>query len=176
MSNDGAGTSLHPAEVPSAKELEKEREVREAEETKPLRSRRTNSPSEAKREMERARAEIEATVGVMKRRVAGEVAEARRQLDLPGRLRDAVRTEPLRMLAIAAGLGLGLALVTAAGKRGYDTLTKDEIEEIRAWRRERRRYLKRLEVLLEQSAAAAARPSLRQRIRARLQARHDDEE
>ena len=49
-----------------ARELEKQREVAEAEEAKPLRSRRTNSPVEAKRAMERARAEIQATVGVMK--------------------------------------------------------------------------------------------------------------
>lgn len=175
MSHDAPGTSQHPVETPSARELEKQREVREAEEAKPLRSRRTNSPSEAKREMERARAEIESTVGLLKARVTGEVEDAKRRLDVRGRLRDAVRTEPLRMLAIAAGLGLGLAVLTAGGKRGYDTLTKDEIDEIRAWRRERRRHLKRLEILMERTAAAAARPSLRQRIRARLQARDDDE-
>lgn len=176
MSQDAVGAGLHPARSKSARELEKEREVREAEEAKPLRSRRSNSPAEAKREMERARAEIQSTVDMMKARVVGEVEGVQRKLDVAGRLRDAVRADPLRQLAIAAAVGVGLAVLTAGRKRGYDTLTKDEIDEIRSWRRERRRHLRRLEILMERAAAAEARPSLRQRIRARLQARHDGEE
>jgi len=174
MSNDRSGTVILPGR--GAREFEKQREVAEAEEAKPLRSRRTNSPVEAKREMERARAEIQATVGVMKAKMNREVADAKRRLDLPGRVRDAVRADPWRTLAIAAGFGLGLALLTSGRKRGHDTLTKDEIGEIRAWRKERRRYLERLEILLERSAAADARPSLRQRIRARLAARREQDD
>ena len=174
--NDATGTGLHPAKPRSGRELEKEVEKREAEEARPLRSRRTNSPSEAKREMERSRAEIQSTVDLLKTRVVDEVEDVKNRFDLPARLREAVRSDPLRMLAIAAGLGLGLALFTAGGKRGYDTLTRDEIEEIRSWRRERRRYLQRLETLLERSATADARPSLRQRVRARLRARREDED
>ena len=45
-----------------------------------------------------------------------------------------------------------------------------------AWRKARRRYLERLEILLERSAAADARPSLRQRIRARLAARREQDD
>lgn len=160
----------------TARELEKQVEISEAESAKPLQSRRTNSPAAAKREMERARAEIESTLGMMKARVAEEVEDAKRRVDIPARLRDRIRTDPWRTLAMAAGAGLGLALLTTAGKRGYDTLTKDEIEEIHSWRRERRRHLKRLEILMERTATAEARPSLRQRIRARLAARRDGEE
>ncbi len=150
------------------RESEKQHEIIEAELSKPLGNRRTNSPAEAKRELERARAGIESTLEAMTTKVTGEVEEVKRQFDVPERLRDKVRSEPWAALAVAAGVGLGLALLTAGGKRGYDTLTKDEIDEIRAWRRERRRHLQRLETLLEDSATRNARPSLRARIRARL--------
>jgi ElaB/YqjD/DUF883 family membrane-anchored ribosome-binding protein len=154
--------------VKETRDSEKQREINEAELAKPLRNRRTNSPAEAKREMERARAGIESTLEAMTTKVTGEVHEVKRQLDVPERIRDKVRSDPWAAVAVAAGVGLGLALLTAAGKRGYDTLTKDEIDEIRAWRKERRRHLHRLETLLEDSATRNARPSLRARIRARL--------
>ena len=157
---------------------ERSREVAEAESAKPMVTRRTNSPSQAKREMERSRAEIDATLEAMKSKVIGEVADAKRgvedvkrRLDVPNRLRDRVRTEPWKSIAIAAGVGLGLALFTSGKKRGYDTLTKDEIDELRAWRRERREHLDRIETLLEKTAkrqAKLARPTMRDRIRARL--------
>jgi ElaB/YqjD/DUF883 family membrane-anchored ribosome-binding protein len=158
----------------AGRQMEKQLEIEEAESAKPLQSRRTNSPAEAKREMERARAEIQATVGLMKSRVEAEVEEAKRRVVVPGRIRERVRRDPWRTLAVAAATGLGLALLTAGGKHGYDTLTKDEIDEIRAWRRERRRHLKRLESLMEQSAATSTHASLRQRIRARLAARREE--
>ena len=165
-------------------------EVAEAEAAKPLVTRRTNSPAEAKREMERSRAEIDATLDAMKTKVAGGVDDVRDQIDefkyrvddfkhrvdVPNRLRDKVRTDPWRSLAIAAGVGLGLALLTSGKKRGYDTLTKDEIDEIRAWRQERRQHLDRIETLLEKSArrqARMAQPTLRERIQARLSAGRD---
>lgn len=146
----------------------------EAEATKPLQTLRARSPAEAKREMDRSRAEIEATLEAMQMKVAGEVEDAKRAIDVPSRIRDRVRADPWRSLAVAAGVGLGLALLTAAGRRGYDTLTKDEIEEIRGWRRERRRHLERLETLIEQSARRQAQPSLRDRIRTRLAAGRKD--
>lgn len=148
--------------------LEKQIELAEAEATKPLRNLRAKSPAEAKREMDVARAEIEATLEAMKDRVAGEVEEVKRTIDMPNRLRDMVRADPWRALAVAASLGLGLALLTAGGKRGYDALTKDEIDEMRAWRKERRRHLERVETLLETTARRQAQPTLRDRIRARL--------
>lgn len=167
---------------PGDRRVERSIERAEAEAAKPLQSRRTNSPAEAKREMDRSRAEIEATIEAMKAKVAGEVDdvrgridEFRHRVDVPNRLRDKVRADPWRSLAIAAGVGLGLAFLTSGGKRGYDTLTKDEIEEIRAWRKERRRYLARMESLLEQSARRNARPSLKDRIRARLAAARERE-
>jgi ElaB/YqjD/DUF883 family membrane-anchored ribosome-binding protein len=160
---------------------DKTTERAEAEAAKPLQSRRTNSPAEAKREMERSRAEIEATLAAMKVKVAGEVDDAkdhldqlRHRIDVPNRLRDKVRADPWRSLAIAAGVGLGLALLTS-GKRGYETLTKDEIEEIRRFRKERRRHLVEIETMLERTARRNARPSLRDRIRARLSAMNDGE-
>ena len=163
--------------------LEKSLEVAEAEAAKPLVTRRTNSPAEAKREVDRSRAEIEATIDAMKSKVVGqvdevrqEIAETKYRLDVPNRLLDKVRAEPWKTLAIAAGVGLGLALLTAGGKRGYDMLTKDEIDEIRAWRKERREHLERVEKLLEKSAkrhARNAQPALRDRIRARLAAARD---
>jgi len=159
--------------VKDTRDPEKQREIIEAEAAKPLQTRRTNSPAEAKREMERARAGIEATIEAMKTKVTGEVDDVRRRLDVPNRLRDRVRDDPWRALAVAAGVGLGLALLTSGGRKGYDTLTKDEIDEIRAWRKERRKHLRRLETLLEESARRNARPSLRARIRARL-SRGDD--
>jgi ElaB/YqjD/DUF883 family membrane-anchored ribosome-binding protein len=169
--------------------MEKSIEVAEAEAAKPLQSRRTNSPAEAKKEMERSRAEIDATLDAMRARVVTEVddvkkqvaeakdklAEAKYRLDIPNRVRDQVRDDPWRTLAIAAGVGLGLALLTGR-KRGYDTLTKDEVKEMRAWREERREHLERIEKLLEKSArkqARMAQPSLRDRIRARLAAGRD---
>ena len=148
--------------------LEKQIELAEAEASKPLRNLRARSPAEAKREMDAARSEIESTLEAMKDRVAGEVDEVKRTIDVPNRLRDRIRADPWRSLAVAAGVGLGLALLSAGGKRGYDTLTKDEIEEIRAWRTERRRYLERLETLMEKSARRQLQPTLRERIRARL--------
>lgn len=175
MSPHDDGIIARAQAASSTRHLEKEREILEAEAAKPLQSRLTNSPAQAKREMERTRAEIESTLGMMKQRVAGEVEDAKRRVDLPGRLRDRVRSDPWRSLAIAAGVGLGMALLGSRGKRGYDTLTEDEIEEIRAWRKERRRHLKRLEILMERSAAADARPSLRQRIRARLASGRDED-
>jgi ElaB/YqjD/DUF883 family membrane-anchored ribosome-binding protein len=127
--------------------------------------------------MERSRAEIEATLGAMRTKVAGEVDDVREQIDefkhridVPNRLRDKVRTDPWRSLAIAAGVGLGLAVLTTGKKRGYDTLTKDEIDEIRAWRKERRQYLERVETMLEKSARRQAQPTLRERVQARLSA------
>ena len=162
----------------SERRIERSLEVAEAEAAKPLVTRRTNSPAEAKRERDRSRAEIEATLDAMKSKVAGQVAEvrmeideAKHRLDVPNRLRDRVRLEPWKSLAVAAGVGLGLALLTSGKKRGYDTLTKDEIEEIRAWRKERRQHLDRIETLLEKSAkrqAKLAGPTLRERIQARL--------
>ena len=168
------GRPLRPGARASGRQLEKQLEVEEAESAKPFQSRRTNSPAEAKREMERARAEIESTIGLMKSRVAGEVEAVRRRVDVPERMRDRIRNDPWRTLALSAGVGLGIAFLTSGGKHGYDTLTKDEIEEIRGWRRERRRHLKRLESLMEQSAASNTHASLRQRIRARLSARHEE--
>jgi ElaB/YqjD/DUF883 family membrane-anchored ribosome-binding protein len=153
---------------------DKNLERAEAEAAKPLQSRRTNSPAQAKREMERSRAEIEATIEAMKSKVAGEVHDVKRVIDAPRRLRDTVRSDPWGSLAIAAGVGLGLALLTS-GKRGYDKLTKDEIREIRAFRKERRRHLVEIEELLERSARREARPTLRDRIRARLAAARDRE-
>ena len=160
--------------------LERSIEVAEAEAAKPLVTRRTNSPAEAKREMDRSRAEIEATIDHMKAKVSGQVAEVRSEideakyrLDVPNRLRDKVRNDPWRSLAIAAGVGLGLALLTSGKKRGYDTLTKDEVNELREFRKERREHLDRIETLLEKSArrqARMAQPSLRERIQARLSA------
>ena len=126
--------------------------------------------------MERTRAGIESTLEAMKTKVTGEVEEAKRQLDVPERIRDKVRADPWRALAVAAGVGLGLALLTSGGRRGYDTLTKDEIDEIRAWRQERRQHLDRIETLLEKSArrqARMAQPTLRERIQARLSAGRD---
>lgn len=160
----------------STRQIRKEREILEAEAAKPLQSRRTNSPAEAKREMERARAEIESTLGMMTRRAVSEARDLKRRVDLPGRLRDRVRTDPWGTLAIAAGVGIGMALLGAGGKRGYEALTEDEIEEIRAWRKERRRHLQRLEILMERSASANARPSFRQRVRARLAAGRDEDD
>lgn len=148
--------------------LEKEIELAEAEASKPLRNLRTKSPAEAKREMDAARAEIEWTIEAMRDRVVGEVEDVKRSIDVPNRLRDRIRAEPWRSLAVAAGVGLGLALLTSGGKRGYDTLTKDEIEEIRAFRKERRRHLDRLETIMERAARRQVQPTLRDRIRARL--------
>ncbi|HEX6587694.1 MAG TPA: hypothetical protein VF039_01625 [Longimicrobiales bacterium] len=148
--------------------LEKQIELAEAEASKPLRNLRAKSPAEAKREMDAARAEIEATITAMQDKVTGEVDDVKRTIDIPNRLRDRVRSDPWRSLAVAAGVGLGLALLTAGKKRGYDTLTKDEIEEIRAWRSERRRHLDRLETIMERAAKKQVQPTLRERIRARL--------
>ena len=148
--------------------LEKQIELAEAEASKPLRNLRAKSPAEAKREMDAARAEIEATIAAMQDKVTGEVDDVKRTIDIPNRLRDRVRSDPWRSLAVAAGVGLGLALLSAGKKRGYDTLTKDEIEEIRAWRRERRRHLDRLETIMEKAAKKQVQPTLRERIRARL--------
>jgi ElaB/YqjD/DUF883 family membrane-anchored ribosome-binding protein len=161
--------------APGDRRADRTLERAEAEAAKPLQSRRTNSPAEAKREMERSRAEIEATLEAMKAKVVGEVEDVRRRVDVPNRLRDRVRSDPWRSLAIAAGVGLGLALLTSGGRRGYDTLTKDEIDEIRAWRKERRRYLQRMESLLEQTARREVKPKLRERIRARLSGGRDRE-
>ena len=143
-----------------------------AEAAKPLQSRHTNSPAEAKLEMERSRSEIESTLERMKTKVTGEVDEVKRRIDVPNRVRDKVRADPWRSLAIAAGVGLGLALLTSQ-KRGYDALTKDEVDELRSFRKERRRHLREIEELLQQAARRQARPSLRERIRARLAAARD---
>lgn len=148
--------------------LDKQIELAEAEASKPLRNLRAKSPAEAKREMDVARAEIEFTLEAMKDRVAGEVDDVKRVIDVPNRLRDRIRADPWGSLAVAAGVGLGLALLTTGRKRGYDTLTKDEIEEIRAWRSERRRHLERLETIMERAAKKQVQPTLRERIRARL--------
>lgn len=170
----------------SDRRLEKSIEVAEAEAAKPLQSRRTNSPAEAKKEMERSRAEIDATLDAMRTKVVygvddvkrqvdeakDRIAEVKYRMDVPNRVRDRVRDDPWRSLAIAAGVGLGLALLTGK-KRGYDTLTKDEVKEMRAWREERREHLERIETLLEKTARRQAQPSLRDRIRARLAAGRD---
>ena len=192
MTNDD-GILERISAAATAREVKKEIEIEEAEAAKPLAERRTNSPAEAKIEMERARAEIEATLGMMRSKVTREVDEVKwqvhhakrtvqetvedvkRTVDIPERLRDKVRTDPWRTLAVAAGVGLGLALLTSGKKRGYDTLTKDEIDEIRGWRQERRRHMQRLEILTERAATANARPSIRQRIRARLAAGNEDD-
>lgn len=148
--------------------LEKEIELAEAEASKPLRNLRAKSPAEAKREMDAARAGIESTLDAMRNKVVGEVHDVKRAIDVPNRLRDRIRAEPWTSLAVAAGVGLGLALLTSGKKRGYDTLTKDEIEEIRAFRQERRRHLDRLETIMEKAARRQVQPTLRDRIRARL--------
>jgi len=156
--------------------IDKQREIQEAEAAKPLKLRRTHSPAEAKRELERTRAGIESTLEAMKRKVEVEVDDVRRRVDVPNRLRDRVREDPWRALALAAGVGLGLALLTSGSRRGYDALTKDEIKEIRAFRKERRRHMQRLEILLEDAGKRQARPGLRQRIRARLASGRDEKD
>lgn len=148
--------------------LEKEIELAEAEASKPLRNLRAKSPAEAKREMEVARAGIESALQAMRDKAVGEVADVKRTIDVPNRLRDRIRAEPWTSLAVAAGVGLGLALFTSGKKRGYDTLTKDEVEEIRAFRQDRRRHLDRLETIMEKAARRQVQPTLRERIRARL--------
>lgn len=133
---------------------------------------------EAKREADRAKREISDTLDELKYRVQEKRDEIVAKVHVLDRLRDVVRDNPLALVggAVVAGLVFGW-LTGGKDAPGYGALGDDEVDEIRRWREERRRYLHHLEKLVADSVRGPRPPSVMERVRARLgRDRHDDDE
>jgi len=132
------------------------------------------SPRAARAELDRTRQEIRDTLDVLKSRVQTRRNELRSKLDVVNTVRDRIYRDPLLALGAALGAGFLVGLITGGEERPRDGgLTEDEIEEIRAFRAERRRHLRRMEKIMEDTARGRA-PTFRERVRERF--RRDREE
>lgn len=128
-----------------------------------------STPRAARREIEYTRQEIGDTVGLIRERLQRRADTVREKLDVVSEVRERVRQDPWPLLGAAFAAGLLAGWLTGGrDEPGYESLVGDELDEIRRWRRERRRHLRRLEEIMQRTAAGQP-PSLAQRLRNRMQ-------
>lgn len=103
------------------------------------------SPEEARAAIAGTRDRISGTLDQIEQRLREKGRELQEKADVPGRLRELVRGRELPALLVAVGAGFVLALVLKGRRGGPVTLSAEEADALRRWRKDRARVLRSLD-------------------------------